>query len=160
MTRQEITEFYREHHGRLYNIAWRILGDSDDAEEVMQDTILKYVTGSVSLRGPQESAWLASTCIRAAIDRLRERRRRDIFLEEYAQEAEETVEEIPASALSVDTVKKALEKLTEPYRLVLDLVLIEGLDYEEISAYTGKKEVTIRSIYSRGREKLKKLLSV
>lgn len=160
MTRQEITEFYREHHGRLYNIAWRILGDSDDAEEVMQDTILKYVTGSVSLRGPQESAWLARTCIRAAIDRLRERRRRDLFLEEYVHQTEEVAEEVPASALSLNKVKQAMERLQEPYRLVLDLVLIEGLDYEEISAYTGKKEVTIRSIYSRGREKLKKLLSV
>lgn len=160
MTRQEITEFYRQHSRRLYNIAWRILGNSDDAEEVMQDTILKYVTGSVSLRGPQESAWLARTCIRAAIDKLRERKRRDIFLEEYAQETEETVEEIPASALSMEKVKTAMERLQEPYRLVLDLVLVEGLDYEEISAYTGKKEVTIRSIFSRGREKLKKLLAV
>ena len=160
MTRQEITEFYREHHGRLYNIAWRILRDSDDAEEVMQDTILKYVTGKVSLRGPQESAWLARTCIRASIDRLRERHRRDIFLEEYAQETEEKAEDVPAEALSVDKVKEAMEKLMEPYRLVLNLVLIDGLDYEEISAFTGKKEVTIRSIYSRGREKLKKLLTV
>ena len=162
MTRQEITEFYREHHGRLYNIAWRILRDSDDAEEVMQDTILKYVTrsGAVSLSGPQESAWLARTCIRASIDRLRERHRRDVFLEEYAQEADEKVEEVPAEALSVDKVKEAMEKLTEPYRLVLDLVLIEGLDYEEISGITGKKEVTLRSIYSRGKEKLKKLLTV
>jgi DNA-directed RNA polymerase specialized sigma24 family protein len=36
----------------------------------------------------------------------------------------------------------------------LNLVLLEGLDYEEISAFTGKKEVTLRSIYSRGRAKL------
>lgn len=160
MTRQEITEFYKEHHGRLYNIAWRILRDSDDAEEVMQDTILKYVTGSVSLRGPQESAWLARTCIRASIDRLRERHRRDVFLEEYAQEADEKVEEVPTSALTMEKVRSAMENLAEPYRLVLDLVLIEGLDYEEISGITGKKEVTLRSIYSRGKEKLKKLLTV
>ena len=160
MTRQEITEFYREHNRRLYNIAWRILGNSDDAEEVMQDTILKYVTGRVSLSGPQESAWLARTCIRASIDRLREWHRRDVFLEEYAQDAEGAEEEIPASAMNIETIKSAMERLREPYRLVLDLVLIEGLDYEEISAYTGKKEVTLRSIFSRGREQLKKLLAV
>ena len=149
MTRQEITEFYREHHGRLYNIAWRILRDSDDAEEVMQDTILKYVTrsGAVSLSGPQESAWLARTCIRESIDRLRERHRRDVFLEEYAQEAEEKTDDVPVQVLTMDKVKEAMEKLTEPYRLVLDLVLIEGLDYEEISAFTGKKEVTLLCVY-------------
>jgi DNA-directed RNA polymerase specialized sigma24 family protein len=56
--------------------------------------------------------------------------------------------------IDVPTVLKALEGLEEPYRLILNLVLLEGLDYEEISTFTGKKEVTIRSIYSRGRVKL------
>ena len=162
MTRQEITEFYRTHSLRLYNAAWRILRDSDDAEEVMQDTILKYVTrgNALSLAAPQVSAWLSRTCIRASIDRLRERRRRDLFLEEYAREENEAEEDVPMSSLSVEKVHQAMEKLQEPYRLILDLVLIEGLDYEEISSITGKKEVTIRSIYSRGREKLKQLLTV
>ena len=60
--------------------------------------------------------------------------------------------------MDVATVHKAMDSLEEPYRLILNLVLLEGLDYEEISAFTGKKEVTIRSIYSRGRAKLIKRL--
>ena len=157
MTRQEITEFYQKYHRRTYNTAWRILRDSDDAEEVMQDTLLKYIgrKDPAPLSDPQIGAWLVRTCVRASIDRLRERKRRADFLELYAvDETEVQEEEMPMEGVDVAAVQLAMDSLEEPYRLILNLVLLEGLDYEEISAFTGKKEVTIRSIYSRGRVKL------
>lgn len=166
MTRQEITQFYQRHHGRLYNIAWRILRDADEAEEAMQDTILKYVSEERDFASQEQmSAWLARTCIHDAIDRLRKRKRHEAFLEDYAQEeADEAASfagltgESPALP-SVSRIKAAMDELPEPYRLILNLVLIEGLDYEEIAALTGKKEPTLRSLYSRGRSKLMKLLN-
>ena len=169
MTRQEITQFYGEHHRRLYNIAWRILQDSDDAEEVMQDTILKFVSEERDFPSDaQVSAWLARTCIRAAIDRLRKRHRWDDFLQEYAREVDSPVEpandghtvipdEDPGSP-GILRIRTAMDDLPDPYRLILNLVLIEGLDYEEIAGLTGKKETTLRSLYSRGRAKLAELL--
>ena len=162
MTRKEITQFYQEHHGRLYNIALRILHDSGEAEEAMQDTILKYVSAGQKFdSAAQISAWLARTCIHDAIDRLRKRQRRDAFLEDYALEAGDSPVE-PANAggalPDIGRVKAAMEVLPEPYRLVLNLVLIEGLDYAEIADYTGQKETTLRSLYSRGRNKLVELL--
>jgi RNA polymerase sigma-70 factor (ECF subfamily) len=181
MTRREITQFYQKHHGRLYNIAWRILGDADEAEEAMQDTILKYVSEERDFVSQEQvSAWLARTCIHDAIDRLRRRKRHEVFLEEYAQEgADEADSSFTDSASSfagpdssfagltgesqvlpsVSRIKAAMDALPEPYRLILNLVLIEGLDYEEIAALTGKKEPTLRSLYSRGRSRLKKLLN-
>ncbi len=161
MTRQEISEFYREHHRRLYNISLRILRDSGEAEEVMQDTLLKFLSAPDGFDSPARvSAWLARTCIRASIDRLRRRQRRDLFLKDYAlQEETLTPEEEPDGALPDFTqVRKAMDALPEPYRLVLDLVLIEGLDYGEIAALTGKKETTLRSLYARGRCKLIEML--
>ena len=163
MTRQEITEFYREHHRRLYNIAWRILRDPGEAEEVMQDTILKFVSEERSFASDaQVSAWLARTCIRAAIDRFRRRRREKAFLEEYAS-CSDIPGEDPESpgfrdGLTVSRIRTAMDALPEPYRLVLNLSLIEGLDYGEIAALTGSKETTLRSICSRGRVKLGELL--
>ena len=175
MTRQEITEFYQEHHRRLYNISLRILRDSDEAEEVMQDTILKFVTAPGTFSSPEQvSAWLARTCIRASIDRLRRRERREAFLEEFAREERDSGQQSGHSDLSdshsgldpespalpsVGEVKAAMERLPEPYGLILDLVLIEGLDYGEIASLTGKKETTLRSLYSRGRSKLIDMLN-
>ena len=168
MTRQEITEFYQEHHRRLYNISLRILRDSDEAEEVMQDTILKFVSSPARFSSrEQESAWLARTCIRASIDRLRRRQRRDAFLEDYTHELGDSpvepandgmVEPANDDTPDIVRVRAAMDALPEPYRLVLNLVLIEGLDYGEIAGLTGQKETTLRSLYSRGRVKLQTLL--
>ncbi len=173
MTRQEITQFYQRHHGRLYNIAWRILRDADEAEEAMQDTILKYVSEERDFASQEQvSTWLARTCIHDAIDRLRKRKRHEAFLEDYAQEEADEAASFAGSESSfagltgespalpsVSRIKAAMDELPEPYRLILNLVLIEGLDYEEIAALTGKKEPTLRSLYSRGRSKLMKLLN-
>ncbi|MCR4824115.1 MAG: RNA polymerase sigma factor [Bacteroidales bacterium] len=159
MTRQEITEFYGAHHRRLYNIAWRILRDPDEAEEVMHDTILKFVSHDRDFASQgQISAWLARTCIRASIDRLRERHRRDGFLEEYAREVPREDEDPQIPLPDLARIRTAMEQVPDPYRLVLNLVLLEGLDYTEIAGLTGKKETTLRSLYSRGRSKLIDLL--
>ena len=161
MTRQEITEFYRKHNGRLYNISLRILRDSDEAEEVMQDTILKFISSDGKFGSEaQVSAWLARTCIRASIDRLRSRQRREAFLEDYAREGEapEAEEQLQGPLPDIMQIRAAMEQLPEPYRLVLNLVLIEGLDYGEIAEMTGRKETTLRSLFSRGRNKLTVLL--
>ena len=161
MTRQEITEFYRKHNRRLFNISLRILKDSDEAEEVMQDTILKFVSSDGKFGSEaQVSAWLARTCIRASIDRLRSRQRRESFLEDYARDGEAVEAEEPLHGPLPDVmqIRAAMEQLPEPYRLVLNLVLIEGLDYGEIAEMTGRKETTLRSLFSRGRNKLTGLL--
>lgn len=58
----------------------------------------------------------------------------------------------------VKRVKEALQTMKDPYRLVLTLSLVEGMDYQEIAEITGQKEVTIRSQVSRGKAALLKIL--
>ena len=159
MTRKEITAFYQAHSRRLFNMSCRILLSPEDAEEVMQDTILKFVTLPIRpMSREQISAWLARTCIRASVDRLRKRRREALFLEEYAHEtADEPEEDIPAET-SAARILTAMQQLPDPYRLVVTLVLTEGLDYQEIAGYTGLKETTLRSHFLRGKQKLIALL--
>jgi DNA-directed RNA polymerase specialized sigma24 family protein len=81
------------------------------------------------------------------------------LLDEYA--AEETTDyfttesiDQPKDELSVDRIKASINSLQDPYRLVLNLVLIDGLDYEEISSITGEREGTIRTQYSIARKML------
>ena len=161
MTRKEITSFYQAHSRRLFNMSYRILLNGPDAEEIVQDTILKFVTAPWRPENDaQVSAWLARTCIRASIDRLRQHKRESLFLEEYAREAEAgaPVEpEIPAET-SAARILAAMQQLPDPYRLVVTLVLAEGLDYEEIARYTGLKQNTLRSHFLRGKQKLLTLL--
>lgn len=176
MTREESIAFYKEHSKRLYNISLRIVQDSAMAEEIMQDTILKALRSfdlstssgrrklrTAQTRGPwnkaQENAWLTKTCIRASIDELRKRKREKLFLDEYAAEEAQNYftnesTDIPTSELSIERVKASINSLPDPYRLVLNLILIDGLDYEEISSITEEKEGTIRTQYSRARKML------
>lgn len=161
MTREEATAFYRKHYRRVFNICLRIVGDSADAEEIMQDTLLKYITGGpAGLSQQQTEAWLARTAIRKSLDVLRARKRSNLFMEELRAEQEEPAgADVSAESLTPEAVAEAIKDLGEPYNIVLGLVLIEGLDYEEISACTGQKQTTIRSSYSRGLAKLRTKLS-
>ena len=160
MTREESITFYKAHAQRLYNVSLRILGDSAQAEEIMQDTILKFITSDVRTADEkQTSAWLSKVCIRRSIDALRKRKREKLFLEEYAAEGGQTPDEsLPESGISVAVVRKAIDSLPEGSKLILNLVLIEGLDYKEISDLTGEREGTLRTQFSRAKARLAEIL--
>ena len=159
MTREESVKFYNAYARKLFNTSFRILHDSGEAEEIMQDTILKYITSDLKpLSEAQAGAWLHKTCIRKSIDVLRKKKREQLFLEEY-KAGEEDTSDSPAPlgislGPSIEKVRSAIAELPEKSRLILNLVLLEGLDYEEIANYTGASEGTIRVQYSRARAKL------
>ena len=158
MTREESIKFYKAHAGRLYNISWRIVRDSGEAEEIMQDTILKFITLDIVPSDPaQVAAWLSRTCIRKSIDAVRKQRREKLFLDEYAGEVSEYADDttsVDVPQISVSDVRKVMELLPESCRLILNLVLVEGLDYEEIASITGEREGTLRTQFSRAKAKL------
>ena len=153
MNRQtNIKEIYSQYAQQLYFTALRITGSSFDAEEVMQDTILKYHNFPQKEGIEKLGSWLKSVCIRKALDKLREKHRTKEFLEEYKEE------QIPAPPpqvqYTVEEIRKALLLLPDNYRTILSLHLFEGYDYQEIEQITGTKEATIRSLYKRAKEKL------
>lgn len=158
MTRQEATEFYRIHSKAVYNTALRIVRDPAEAEEIMQDTFMKYFTkGLPGLSESSKSAWLRTTCIRMGIDCLRRRKRGlELFVDRMPEEVENEME-IP-EGYDIGQIRSAMEGLPHPYALILDLILIEGMDYSGIARLTGQKEATLRSWFSRGRKKLIKEL--
>jgi len=74
------------------------------------------------------------------------------------------VEEEPVNEaelqLSVDKIRKNLMLLPDGYRIVLSMRLFEGFDFEEIAMVLNVKEVSVRSHFSRGRQKLITSLNV
>ena len=148
------------HSKAVYNTALRILRDPSEAAEVMQDTLLRYLTAGLRSANPaQAAAWLRTTCIRKAIDLLRLRRKDPVFVDvESLAEEEETLAEERVERPSMEQIRRAMETLPEPYSLVLNLFLIEGLSYAQIAEMTGQKEVTLRSLCSRGKQKLIRIL--
>lgn len=160
MTREESITFYKAHARRLYNISFRILRDSAQAEEIMQDTILKFITSDVRTADEkQTNVWLTKVCIRKSIDALRKLRREKLFLDEYSAESAASGEDsLPESGISLEAVRKAIESLPDSSKLILNLVLVEGLDYEEIASLTGEREGTLRTQFSRAKARLIEIL--
>ena len=158
MTREESIKFYKAHARRLFNTSLRIIRDSGEAEEIMQDTILKFISSDVVPKDPaQVTLWLNRTCIRKSIDAVRKKRREKLFLDEYAGEVSEYSDDtttVDVPQMSVSNVRKAIDGLPESCRLILNLVLVEGLDYEEIANITGEREGTLRTQFSRAKAKL------
>lgn len=158
MTRQEITAFYNTHYRRLYSISYRIVLDAMEAEEIMQDTIMKYISSAPKLDAPEKvSAWLTRTCIRMSISALRRHKRDEEFLSEY-ERPEDTSEDVTEETFDAVRLRDALAGLKDIYRVILNLVLIEGLDYSETASYLGEPESTVRSKFSRGKKKLLEIL--
>ena len=155
----DIGKIYDDYSGRLYNIGLRVVGDAPDAEEIMQDAMLKYLSYGRKDEIRDLAGWLAQTCIRKAIDRLREKHRYKDFLTRYAEmDTGDTTEYEEPEVISVEGIRKALTGLPDHYRVVLTLHLLEGYDYQEISQITGTNESTIRTLYMRGRQKLAEAL--
>lgn len=167
-TEYNIEELYNQHSQRLFFTSRRIVGNTYDAEEIMQDTFLKYYTYPQKKEIREVKKWLSSICIRKSIDMLRARNREMLIIEEYNDTDNNTVssqtdnsflfEENNEANILIDKIKTTLDSLPDKYRLILSLHLFEGYDYSEIEQITGIKETYIRSLYMRGKAKLAEIL--
>ena len=153
-------ELYRLYNAAMYNTTLRIIGDPDDAEDVMQEAFLKAFLKLNSYRGEVSfGAWLKRIVVNKSLDFLR-LKREQTSLEEVG-EPEEVPEETPTVidvAYRADTIKKAIYALPEGYRIVLSLILLEGYDHEEVSGILQISNATSRTQYHRAKKKLLELL--
>ncbi|MDR0661149.1 MAG: RNA polymerase sigma factor [Prevotellaceae bacterium] len=155
-------EVYQLFYGSVYNTCFRILRRQDEAEDAMQDSFIKVFekidtyNSSVSFR-----AWLKRIAINTAIDMLRKKKVVFLELDERTSVAEEEdVDNFHDNMLKVESIKKRIETLSEGYRLVLTLHLIEGYDYDEVAEILKISNSTVRSQYIRGKKRLLEILTV
>ena len=153
-------ELYRLYHAAMYNTTLRIVGDSDDAEDVMQEAFLKAFTKLGTYRKEVSfGAWLKRIVINKSLDFLR-LKKEQLSLED-AREVGEMVEE-PSGAgdveYRVEEIKKAIYDLPEGYRIVLSLILLEGYDHDEVSNILNISNATSRTQYHRAKKRLIELL--
>ena len=153
-------ELYRLYNAAMYNTCLRIVGDSDDAEDVMQEAFLKAFEKLDTYRGAVSfGAWLKRIVINKALDFLR-LKKEQLSLED-AGEVGEIVDE-PVDTVEgeyrAEAIKKAIYDLPEGYRIVLSLILLEGYDHEEVSSILNISNATSRTQYHRAKKKLIELL--
>ena len=155
----------------LYPSCLRILASAPEAEEVMHDTLIYYFSFSGQFDSEaQKRSWLFKVAASKSIDRLR-KKHRELFLRETlpldevrlrpewlkVEAAPEGFSREDDTAQKVEKIKRCLSLLPPGYRSIVSLHLFEGYDFEEIASILNLQAATVRSQYSRGRNKLKQL---
>jgi len=153
--RQSQFKLYNLYVKAMYNTALRIVQDEAEAEDVLQEAFIDAFTRLGDFR--QESTfglWMKQIVVNKSISALRKRKVEWCAIETDEFIAEEDTEESDDITFQVETIKNAINKLPEGYRLVLTLYLLEGYDHQEIAHILRINEVTSRSQFLRGRKKL------
>jgi RNA polymerase sigma factor (sigma-70 family) len=154
-------ELYKLYAKAMLNVAFRIVGNVAEAEDVLQESFLDAFRRIQDFR--QETTfglWLKQIVVNRSINQLRKRKVEMVELNEdvdnLADEQPEGDEEIQ---YKVAQVKHAMNELPEGYKQVISLYLIEGYDHEEIGQILGITENTSRTQFLRAKRKLGEILS-
>jgi RNA polymerase sigma-70 factor, ECF subfamily len=151
----------------LTSFAFRFLGDADEAEDIVQETLVRaYRNASSFDLSMKFSTWIYTIATNLARTRARRRSLGRFIRLGFAQDGQPRDVPSPApapdeeadAALREEEVQRAIQRLPVEFREVIVLRDIQDLSYEEIAAITGKSVGTIKSRISRGRDRLRELL--
>lgn len=152
---------YRQYAKAMYNTSLRIVNNTADAEDVLQEAFLDAFRSLNDFHYHSTfGAWLKRIVINKSINVLRKRKMNLVELDQtnaYALTDDEKLDEHEIQ-YKVEQVKKGIEKLADGYRTVLSLYLLEGYDQEEISEILGISHNTVRTQYIRAKQKLLQIL--
>jgi RNA polymerase sigma-70 factor (ECF subfamily) len=149
-------EIYKSYYKAMYNVSLRIIKNTAEAEDVMQESFLSAFQKLDTFKGEVTfGAWLKRIVINKSLDLIKNKKA-IISLDTVADIPDEQNDDnyISYNDLSMQLVNKALSDLPEGYRLVLTLYLIEGYDHEEISQILNISNATFRTQYHRARKQL------
>jgi RNA polymerase sigma-70 factor (ECF subfamily) len=151
-------QIYKLYYKAMYNTSLRIVNDTMEAEDIMQESFLSAFekidtySGTVSF-----GAWLKKIVINRSLDILNKRKAVFEDIETHAGIKDESGDETTKQEeldIRVEEVKEAIEKLPDGYRIILSLYLLEGYDHDEIADILGITSSTSRSQLSRAKQKL------
>jgi RNA polymerase sigma-70 factor (ECF subfamily) len=152
-----ITDLYRQHRRRALAIARKILGDSDDAEDVVQDVFSRLYSRNVHFDGRAAcTTWLHRILVNSSINSLRSKRRRG-KLETPSGESVAPDEQFLKGERH-EMFMQALSQLSDQHRQILTLRELRGFSYPEIARMLGLPEGTVKSALNRGRTRLHQLM--
>jgi RNA polymerase sigma-70 factor (ECF subfamily) len=155
----------------LFGIALRLLNDEDVASDAVQEALISAFRRFHTFRGDSLRSWLARVVVNACYDEMRKKRRQhSVPLEQYNADGDEIetsfwlVDAQADPELQFETselegaIQRSLNKLPPIYRLMLVLVDIEGMSYEEAAMAAHIPVGTVKSRLARARLQMQKSL--
>lgn len=152
--RKAQNQLYSQYCDAMYNICLRMLKNTTDAEDLLVKSFTDVFSKLDQFRMEASiGAWIKRIVINNCITFLRSKKSLDEWDEKYdaIDENDEVVED---ADYTVETIKKAMDKLNDGYRTIIHLYLFEGLDHIEISEYLGISVSNSKVQYHRAKKKL------
>jgi RNA polymerase sigma-70 factor (ECF subfamily) len=161
-------ELVRPHLTYLYRLAYRFCGNQDDAEDLVQDLLVKLYPRQADLEKVEKlRPWLVTSLYRMFVDGTRRKARSPLELVENEAALYETVANsdcTPDMALAedqrIDQIQAAFNRLSEDHRILLTLHDIEGYRLVELESMLEVPVGTLKSRIHRARAKMRELLEI
>lgn len=150
-TNETASRLLDQYGNMILRMAYSYLHNQSDAEDILQETLIKYLQSAPAFAGPtHEKAWLLKVAANLSKNRIEYNRLRD------ADELEETL--VAKERQDLSFVWEAVKQLPANYRAAIHLFYYEGCSTAEIARILDRKESSVRSDLRRGREQLKHIL--
>lgn len=147
--REALSDLVRRHQGRVYNIAYRMLGGREDAVDAVQEVFITCMRKLPGFRGQSAfTTWLHRVTVNVCLDALRRRRPTHASGDEVP---EVSVPDHSDSAVESVEVQRALLHVPEEFRVVLLLHDMHDHPYEAVAEMLGVPVGTVKSRLHRGR---------
>ncbi|HLN19751.1 MAG TPA: sigma-70 family RNA polymerase sigma factor [Bacteroidales bacterium] len=151
-------QIYKLYYKAMFNTSLRIVNDTMEAEDIMQESFLTAFekidtySGTVSF-----GAWLKKIVINRSLDALSKRKAVFEDIESHTGIRDDSGDETARNEemdIKVEEIREAIENLPDGYRIILSLYLLEGYDHDEIAEILSISSSTSRSQLSRAKQKL------
>jgi len=150
-----LESLYRRHHDRIYAVCYRMTGDRQAAEDLVQESFLRILRYSGSFKGDAAfTTWLYRLVRNVCLDHMKKEDRHRRSSESWASEREVVREGPESEDPRLETVRSALYELAPDKREVLVLSRYEGLSYAEIAEVCG---TTVGAIKVRAHRAMREL---
>lgn len=150
-------QLYKLYYKAMYSVSLRIVNDEMEAEDVMQEAFLSVFDKIGTYKGEVSfGAWLKRIVVNRSLDYLKKRK---VQFEEVNERTTEIGDyKMASKEVNTEVLKQAIQQLSDGYRVVLSLYLIEGYDHEEISQILGITNSASRTQLLRAKNKLRDIL--
>lgn len=156
---------------KVFNLAYRIIGNYDDANDIAQEAFIRIFRSISGFRGQSSfSTWIYRITTNVCLDEIRKRKNKSVqYLDEDIQtddgEMQRQIisddplpEEIAERKELRAVINDSLGELKEEYRIIITLRDIQGMSYEEIAKVLDCPTGTVKSRINRARQALKNVL--
>lgn len=159
MTDEEFKSLILPRQDMMYRVAFLILRKEEDAADIVQDTMLSLWQKRASLSSDGNiPAYCAAAARNKSLSHIRDTGN-VVSIEDTTVEPAEEPSERFESKERLSAVESMLERLPENQKRVIRLFSYSGCSNEEIAEITGFSDVNVRALLSRGRRRLRELLS-